>query len=77
MTDDWTWPSRDRVTVRDDDCLGVKAIVPTDPLGAVAKDEKRQRDPSTDDSRGLWAFPWSLSERISQHLRASQSRSHA
>jgi hypothetical protein len=24
-----------------------------------------------------WAFPWSLSERISDHLRASQSRSHA
>jgi hypothetical protein len=24
-----------------------------------------------------WSFPWSLSERISHHLRASQGRSHA
>src|SRR5205823_71533 len=26
---------------------------------------------------GPWSFPWSLSERISHHLRASQGRSHA
>jgi hypothetical protein len=43
MTDDWTWPSRDRVPVRDDDCFGGKAVVPTDTLGAVAKDDVRAR----------------------------------
>jgi len=48
MTDDWAdlerafargggraWPSRDRVPVRDDDCFGGRAVVPTVMLGAI------------------------------------------
>jgi hypothetical protein len=56
---------------------------------SVAQDELRQSLPGSQlalasgtkqapfDSPGPWSFPWSLSERISHHLRASQSPSHA
>jgi hypothetical protein len=56
---------------------------------SVAQDELRQSLPGSQlalasgtkqapfDSPGPWSFPWSLSERISHHLRASQGRSRA
>jgi hypothetical protein len=32
------------VPVSGDDCLGVKAVIPTDALGAVAKDDQQEYD---------------------------------